>query len=260
MDETLAIKWETLPFNDVLQGLLRGLSSKEANSYADELRKIKFKLTDPVDSSTINEWVNDIATLDSKYESYLEEIKDEEEENKSLVKIQTDKFSGHNASKGLKRLKQLLAGKKIDNIEELTTQVAIILRDEKKHCLAARYWGYEIPKDKCQNNKMVPTDMSDIISNTPENINSKDDNSDGYRTKHIEKIQSEIISCSACGNKKHNRDQCRFLRNNDEEANYCTIVPWAESNAGKKCRDKYGWTQLPPSHIRSKLVDEKEKK
>ena len=42
MDENDALKWENLPFDDVFQGLLRGLSTKEANSYADELRKVKF--------------------------------------------------------------------------------------------------------------------------------------------------------------------------------------------------------------------------
>jgi hypothetical protein len=42
MDEEEALHWGTLKFDEVLQGLLRGLSTKEANSYADESRKIKF--------------------------------------------------------------------------------------------------------------------------------------------------------------------------------------------------------------------------
>ena len=243
MDEEEALHWETLKFDEVLQGLLRGLSTKEANSYADELRKIKFNLVDPVDSTKLNEWIHQIATLDSKYETYLHEIKKDEDENKALVKIQTDKFSEHQAPKGLKRLKQLLAGKKIDTIEELIRQVSIILRDEKKHCLAARYWGYEMTTDK-PNLYFKPHD-TDI---TKEEINSK-----------VEFSSDKTLAdkCSACGSKKHTREECGYLKKEDKEVNYSTIVPWKTSQAGIQCFEKYGWTQLPPSKVRDSLTVKK---
>jgi len=247
MDENDALKWENLPFDDVLQGLLRGLSTKEANSYADELRKVKFHLTDPVDSTKLHEWISQIVTLDSKYESYLLEIKDDEEENRALVKIQTDKFSNATASKGLKRLKQLLAGKKIDNIEELIRQVTIILRDEKKYCLAARYWGYEIPTEKAKLKHNHEQNMEE---------NSTEVNTPTVTETLTEKPKSDK-NCSACGSKKHNRDECAYLKNGDEEVNQSTTVPWKLSRAGIKCMEKYGWTQLPPTKIRPTLTAEK---
>lgn len=259
MDENRAMNWENIDFDDVLQGLLLGLSTKDANSYQDELREIKFNLTDPVDSTKLYEWINQITTLDYKYESYLEEIKNDVDENKALVKIQTDSFSGPNASMGLKRLKQLLAGKKVENIEDLTTQVAIILRDEKKYCLAARAWGYELSNEKFKSYKR-----------SSENYSQDNDDDYSFDTKRqritfdksIDKphekptfhgSEKPKVKCSACGNKKHTRDACPYLAE-DPEVNTSTIVPWADSKAGEACRNKYGWTQLPPPNIRSSIA------
>jgi hypothetical protein len=251
MDEDLAFEWEGLDFDEVLQGLLRGLSSKEANSFADELRKIKFTLTDPVDSTKLNEWILKIVTLESKYESYLLEIKKDVEENKALVKILTDQFSEPNASKGLKRLKQLLAGKKIDNIDELIRQVSITLRDEKKYCLAARYWGYELPYDKPKTNfKTQDFKTQDLDIPIEENKSKLEIHNSSEKTK------ADTL-CSACGSKKHDREDCGYLKKEDKEVNYSTIVPWKTSQAGIQCFEKYGWTQLPPTKVRESLTAKK---